>query len=235
MDETTTDVVPAEGGEQETPSPETSTQGTEQGSSSEESPIEALSQQVTELTGMMRALQSGKDKGVARVSKDVKDLSDQLETYYQRREAGQSHEQALREEALDEIVAERRGTPGDTSVPPKEEPAAQTTVAVDDYLSAILKATGLTSNDPDVVEILRDSDPIKRLNAIGALAETRKQAQTTPGSAAAVLPSGAGGAVESETLESVTEELRVERAKPIKDFKKIGELGKKHLELLPKQ
>jgi glutamate dehydrogenase/leucine dehydrogenase len=109
-------------------------------------------------------------------------------------------------------------------------------VAVDDSLSAILNLAGLTSNEADVVEILRqETDPLKRVVALTSLAESRKQAQTTPAAAGNVLPSGTGATVSEETLETITEQLKVENAKPIKDFEKIKELREKNLELLPKE
>jgi hypothetical protein len=237
MDETTKDVVPAEGGGQETPSLDTSPKDAEQGSPGGESQVEALSQQVIELTGMVRALQSDKDKGVARVSKEVKDLSEQLESYYERREAGLSHEQALREEVIDEIVAERRGLSDDTSVLPKEEPAVRPEATIDDYLLPLLNISGLKDNDPDVIEILRkERDPGKRVIAIGELTEKRKQAQETEPNPAAVLAAGGGEAVEGETLESVTKELNDLQMLPATPATRarIKELGKKHKELLPK-
>ena len=144
-------------------------------------------------------------------------------------------EQALREEVLDEIVAERSDVPSDATVPPAQEPAVQPTVAGEEYLSSVLKMSGLTDSDPDVIELLRkERDPFKRIAAIGELTETRKQAQTTPARAGATLPSGAGETVPAEeSLETITEQLNAELAKPKKDFQKLKELGKKHKELLP--
>ena len=234
MDETTTDVVPAGGGEQEVPTPDASTTDAGQDSPGGESQLDTVLQQVAELTGQVRALQSDKDKGVAQVSKEVKNLSKQYETYFQRRESGLSHEQALREDVLDSLVAERGVTPEIASVPPTEEPAVQPKVASEDYLSPILKMAGLDVNDSDVIAILRDeSDPFKRITAVGALAETRKQ--KPPLTLGAALPSGGGQAVETETLDSVTAELQAEQAKPIRDMEKIIELSEKHKELLPRK
>ncbi len=238
MDETTKDVVPAEGGEQETPSPEPSTQDAEQGSPGGESQIEALSQQVIELSGMVRALQSDKDKGVARVSREVKDLSEQLETYYKRRESGLSHEQALREEVLDEIVAERRGTPDDAGVSPTAEPAVQPKVTVEDYLLPLLKLSGLDANDPEVIDIIRaERNPGKQVLAISELTERRKKAKETPPNPGAVMSSGSGEAVEGETLDSITKELQAEMAKPATPATRarIQELSQKQKKLLPRE
>ncbi len=236
MDETTTDVVQPESGGQATPKPETSPQGAGQDSPGGESQIETLSQQVKELTGVVRALQSDKDKGVAKVSRDLKDLSEQFDTYYKRRESGMSHEQALREEALDEIVAERMGPQKDTQVSPEERQATQPKVTVEDYLSPLLKVSGLEDTDSDVIEIIRNErDPGRQMTAIAELAESRKQAQATPASPGATLSTGGGQTVQGDTLESVTEELNAELAKGVKDHARIRELRVKQASLLPKQ
>ena len=236
MDETTTDVVPTEGGGQASPTPDTSSQDAGQGSSSEESSNEAVLTRLSEVEGMLRRFQSDEDRGLHRVEQEVKALPTQFETYYKRREAGASHEQALREDALDEIVAERSGTQSDALVPPATEPAVPATVAVDDSLSAILNLAGLDANEADVVEVLRqERDPLKRVVALTSLAETRKQAQTTPAAAGNVLPSGTGATVSEESLETITEQLDAEMAKEKKDFQKIKELRGKNLKLLPQE
>ena len=233
MDETiNTEAV--QGGESvaETPTQQGSTPEAQPSPVDEES-LKALVEPLIQVE-VEKRVDSYKDKRIAKLSSEVNTFKESLAQLKELQAEGMSEKQAIQYLEMQDFL-KGQGQEVPPAAPPEEEPAVQPKVAVDDYLSAILKATGLTSNDPDVVNILRDSDPLKRLTAIGELAETRKQAQTTPGSAAAVLPSGAGGAVESETLESVTEELRVERTKPIKDFKKIKELSEKHKELLPKQ
>lgn len=181
--------------------------------------------------------QSIKDKRIAKQESRISSLEDTLAQYKELQAEGMSEKQALQYLKVNEFLASQ-GQEVPTEVPPAGEPAVQPQVASEDYLLPILKISGLTSNDPDVVEILRkERDPIKRMNAIGELAESRKQAQTTPPKAGAVLPSGGGQAVESETLESVTEELQEEIAKPVTPATRarIRELGKKQKELLPKE
>ncbi len=130
MDETTTDVVPTEGGEQIAPQSDPSPEGAVQDSPGGESTIEALSQEVKKLTGMVRAFQSDEDRRIPAIERKLSAQAEQLEAYYQRRKEGKTHEQAQREQALDEIAAERLG---DTPVPPTQEVAPQATVAVEDY------------------------------------------------------------------------------------------------------
>ena len=62
MDETTMDVVPTEGGEQIAPQSEPSPEGAVQDSPGGESAIEALSQQVKSLSGIVSALQSDRER-----------------------------------------------------------------------------------------------------------------------------------------------------------------------------
>jgi len=235
MDETTKDVVQPEGGGQETPTPEASPPATEQGSPSGESQLEAALKKINELDGQVRALQSDKDRGVARVSKEVKDLSKQIERYEQWKELGKSKEEALRELQIDELLASSQ--PESAEVPPKEEPAVQPKAAGEEYLNPYLESLGLEDSDPDVIDILRKNrDPASRIIAMSELSKSRKQAQAPP-NPAAVQPTGAGGAVQPETLESVTEQLNRELAKPAspETRARIRELGKKQKELLPKK
>ena len=232
--ETTTDVVPTDGGGQASPTPDTSSQDAGQGSSSEESSNEAVLTRLGEVEGMLRRFQSDEDRGLHRVEQEVRALPTQFETYYKRREAGASHEQALREDVLDEIVAERSGTQSDTQVPPAGEPAAQTTVAVDEPLSAILNLTGLDSGEAEVVAILKqERDPLKQVVALTALAESRKQTKTTPAAVGNTLPMGTGAAVTEETFETVSAELQELHEQPKMDFEKNRELNAKLKKLQP--
>jgi hypothetical protein len=208
MDETTTDVVPTEGGEQIAPQSEPSPEGAAQDSPGGESTIEALSQEVKQLSGMVKAFQSDEDRRIPAIERQLKSQAEQQESYHKRRDSGMSQEEAQRAEVLDQIVSERIGPAKDTTVPPAQEAAPQTQAAVADYLSPILTATGLDANDADVVELLRkERDPAKQQLAIAELAITRKTAQEVPANPAAVLPSGSGQAVESETLESLSERM----------------------------
>lgn len=204
MDETTTDVVQPEGGEQIAPQSDPSPQGTEQDSPGGESQIEVLSQEVTRLSGMVRAFQSDEDRRIPTIERELKTQGEQLKAYHERREAGLTHEQAQREQALDELVATRLG---DAPVPPTQEAAPQATVAVTENLSPILKLAGLDSGDADVIEIIRANpeNELAQISAITKLAETRKQ--VTPAKAAAVMPSGGGKAVVSEDVDSLSERL----------------------------
>lgn len=237
MDEKTMDVVPSDDGAQIAPQSDPSSKGRGQDSPGEESTIEALSRKLDSLQGIVSALQSDKDRRIPAIEKQLKAQAEQLESYYKRRESGMSHEDAMKADILDQIVAERlSGNDRDISQP--KAPAEPTNVTIEDYLSPLLKLSGLDDNDAGVIEIVRkERDPRKQIRAIAELAESRKQVQQTPPNPAAVLPSGGGQALEGETLESITAELNAELAKPAtpQTRARIRELGKRQRELLPKQ
>ncbi len=182
-----------------------------------------------------RQAQSVKDKRIAKQESRITSLEDTLAEVKALQAEGMSEKQAIQYMRTQELLDDQ-GKQVPTATPPATEPAVPATVAVDDSLSAFLNLTGLKANEADVVAILRqETDPLKRVVALTSLAETRKQAQTTPAAAGNVLPSGGGAPVSEESLETISTELQAELDKPIQDIKKIRELGKKQKELLPKQ
>ena len=178
--------------------------------------------------------QSVKDKRFSKHEGRIDSIEDTLAQIKELKDQGLSEKFAIEFLQMKETLG-IQGQVEPTDAPPATEPAVPATVAEDDSLSAILNLTGLTSNEPEVVEILRERDPLKRVVALTSLAEARKQAQTTPAAAGNVLPSGTGATVSEETLETIKEQLDAELAKPKKDFQKVKELTKKHGDLLPKE
>jgi hypothetical protein len=181
-----------------------------------------------------RGAQSTKDKRIAKQESRISSIEDTLAQGNELRADGMSEKQIVQFMRVNEMLESQ----GLTETPPAQEPAVQTQVAVEDYLSPLLKATGLDANDAGVIEITRkESDPAKRMTAIAQLAETRKQAKETPASPGAVMASGGGQAVESESLEGITEELNALLLKPVTpdSRKRIQELSRKHKELIPKK
>jgi hypothetical protein len=182
-----------------------------------------------------RQAQSVKDKRIAKQESRISSIEDTLAQLKDLKADGMSEKQAIQYLEVKELLASQ-GQEVPTEVPPTQEPAVQATVAEEAYLSPILKLAGIDANDPEVIAILRDeSNPIKQINAVTSLAESRKQANQSPPNQAAALSSGGGQAVETETLESVTAELQAEQAKPRQDITKIRELSKRLKVLLPKQ
>ena len=179
-----------------------------------------------------RGAQSTKDKRIAKQESRISSLEDTLAQFEDLKADGMSKKQAIQYMRTQELL-DAQGNETPPVVPPAQEPAAQATVAVDEGLSSALNLAGLTSNDADVVTILRDNNDLsKKLIAINALVESRKQV-TTPGSAAAVLPSGTGAAVTEETFETVSAELQELHEQPKMDFAKNRELNEKLKKLRP--
>jgi hypothetical protein len=182
-----------------------------------------------------RQSQSIKDKRFAKQENRISNLEDTLAEVKALQAEGMSEKQAIQYMRTQELLdAQGEQVPADA--PPPTGPAVPTTVAVDEPLSAILNLAGLDSGEAEVVAILKqERDPLKQVVALTALAESRKQAKTTPAAVGNTLPMGTGATVTGDTLETITEQLKVENAKPKKDFEKIKELRKKNLELLPKE
>lgn len=183
-----------------------------------------------------RRTQSIKDKRIAKQESRISGLEDALAELKALQSEGMSEKQAIQYMQMKEFL-NNQGIAGN-EFPQAKEPPTQTQVVVEDYLSPLLKLSGLDDNDAGVIEIVRkERDPRKQIRAIAELAESRKQVQQTPPNPAAVLPSGGGSALEGETLESITTELNAELAKPAtpQTRARIRELGKKQRELLPKQ
>jgi len=183
-----------------------------------------------------RRTQSIKDKRIAKQESRISGLEDALAELKALQSEGMSEKQAIQYMQMREFL-NNQGVAGNDA-PPAQELAAQPKVVVEDYLSPLLKISGLDENDAGVIEIVRkERDPRRQIVAITSLAESRKQVQQSPPNPAAVLPSGGGQALEGETLESVTAQLQAELAKPAtaQTRAKIRELGKKQRELLPKQ
>ena len=155
-----------------------------------------------------RRTQSVKDKRIAKQESRISSLEDTLAQLEELQAEGMSKKQAIQYVKMEELL-DAQGKEVPTDAPPTDEPAVQTTVAVDEGLSAILKFTGLDSGEADVVAIIKanPNNELAQISAVTKLAESRKQAQTTPGSAAAVLPSGGGAAVVSEDMDSLSKRL----------------------------
>ncbi len=155
-----------------------------------------------------KRVDSYKDKRIAKLSTETKTLKESLAEVKALQAEGMSEKQAVQYIETQSFL-DTQGKEVPTDAPPADELAAQTTVAVDEGLSAILKFTGLDSGEADVVAIIKanPNNELAQISAVTKLAESRKEAQTTPGSAAAVLPSGVGASVGSEDIGSLSERL----------------------------
>ena len=234
MDDQTKDVAPWDDAGESQPS-EPSQQPTEEDSPSENSELETALQRIKVLEGYVGALQSDKDKGIAKVAKEQQKLSEQFEKYEEWRKAGKSPKEAERETLVDQLL-ENYQAPSEPVEVPQQTPKA--TVASTDILSPFLDAVGLEASDPDVIEVLRkQSDLNMQIAELTKISEARKQAPPPPASPGAAMSTGGGVAVEGETIDSVRAELEAEMKKPATPAQRarVKELSEKHKEMLPKK
>ena len=207
MDETIIkEPVAGEPGATEPPAQPPSEPKTEPSAVDEES-LKAILEPMIE-DAFSRQQQSVKDKRFAKQESRISSLEDTLAQVKDLQAEGMSEKQAIQYMRTQELL-DAQGKEAPPVVPPATEPAVPATVAVDEGLSAILKFTGLDSGEADVVAIIKanPNNELAQISAVTKLAESRKQAQTTPGSAAAVLPSGGGAAVVSEDMDSLSKRL----------------------------
>ena len=203
MDESNMESAPSSGAQGQ-PSPGVSgSSGGQPSSPVDGSAFEAVLKKLNELDSQVRAFQSGKDKGIAKLSKEFDNLSEQFARYEQYRQKGLTPEQASREIQLDDLLAERR------SAVSQAPPAAPANLGgnqaqgpdTDSVVESFLKVAGLDANSADVVQILRGSaDPIAQIGKLSALAEQRKAQAAVPPNPAAVLPGGGGQSVPEPDL-----------------------------------
>ena len=154
-----------------------------------------------------RGAQSTKDKRIAKQESRISSLEDILAQVKGLQAEGMSEKQAVLHLRTQEFL-DAQGEQVPPVVPPAQEPAAQTTVAVDEPLSAILNLTGLDSGEAEVVAILKqERDPLKQVVALTALAESRKQTKTTPAAVGNTLPMGTGAPAGSDDIGSLSKRL----------------------------
>jgi hypothetical protein len=215
----------------QTPNEQVSAGGGDQQSSPVSEPqIAELSEVIKDLQGQVRALQGDKDRGIARVGKQVDELTKQLERYEAYRADGKDPAAALREMQIDALL----GSQGEVSVPettPKEAGGTASQESTVDT-ATILQATGLDANDADVLALIRDGAPAEQYIALAA----KKKAQPeTPPQPAQAMPVGGGTSVAEESIGDITAALQAEYAKTPMNMPKIRELKAKQEALLPKQ
>jgi hypothetical protein len=234
MDETINkETVAGEAGAEEKPTPQSSETQAAPSAVDEES-MKAILEPLVQAE-VERRTQSIKDKRIAKQESRISSLEDTLAQLKELQAEGMSEKQAIQYVKMQELLESQGQIPPE--VPPAAELAAPKQVAADTLLSSVLKSFELDSGEADVIEIIRSNpnDERAQILAVTSLVETRKQAQQTPANPGAVMPTGGGGAVEGDTLESVTAELQEAYAEKVLDMDKVMELKAKQEELLPKQ
>jgi hypothetical protein len=198
------------------------------------SPVDtkALEATVKELTAQVRALQSEKDKGVAKVSKEVQSLSEQFKQYEKLKARGLEPEEIVERMELQELLAERRGSKPSADVPSGK--AGTQTQEASVNVTEWLPIMGLDANDPKVVQVLASGlEPMDQLTALRGVWDQNKKAQQQPPNAAQVMSAGAGTTTTGDTVDTLTDQMRELQKEPMKNYRKIQELSAKLRPLLP--
>jgi hypothetical protein len=223
------------GGVPETPTPEISPETAQTPSPVGGDALEPVLKRLEGLEGMVRSLQSGKDKGIAKQADEIKGLKDQVSRVLELVKEGKSQEAAIqiaeREARIDELLAERYGPNQPASAPPVAQAATQP--VANELTQVLLTQLGLDPNSADVVAVLRETaDPLTQVTRFTQLAQKAKQAP--PANPAAVQVTGSGISAAVDDLESIDRQLAAMRQQPSysMDRHKYDELYKKRMELV---
>ena len=168
--------------------------------------------------------QSGKDKRIAGLQGKVDGFEKQLARYLEL--TGQSLDQkALRDLKIEEFLAQQSG--GSSVEAAVSEAAGNRKADTPSVDEEILSVMGLDAKDPEVVSLLKSGATVKDFATLAS----RKKA--VPASPAGVM-SSPGGSAQAESLETLTAELLELQRDPMKNWKRIQEVGAKQKALLPK-
>jgi len=168
---------------------------------------EAVLKRLNELDGLVRSLQSGKDKGVKRLTDEVDSLKEQLERYEKLRSKGLDPEDAQYRMEMEQLLAERRRTKESTSVPAQGVVGATPKPASVDH-TALLTSLGLDPNSADVLNVIRTTDDYTAQVAnFAALAAQKKSKPAPAPNPAQQVPVGGGSSV-TVTTDSLFKEYR---------------------------
>lgn len=182
--------------------------------------IEVVSKKLGELEAQLRAFQSDKDKGVAKVAKEMAGWKERLARYEELKAQNLTSDDAAFRMEVEQLLTEWRSE--------KTQPASnvdtggtqkpqQTTDAV---TSAVLKSLGLDPNLPEVVNVLRDHNSVAdQVAAFAALAQ--KKATQVVANPATALSGSSGGAVGGDDIESLTRKVLQLQQNPVENMKEL--------------
>ena len=174
--------------------------------------------------GEIRALKSGKDKAVDRLTKDVGPMKETLEKLA--KYLGVDEEKikvAQREMIIDELYAEKFG--GRQPEQPANGMAASQGKAAD--ASLIVKELGLDENDPEVAAVLREgADPLK----LAKVAINMAKKPTPSPSGAPALGSAPAPTMTDERIEQLAAQRNALYKEPSKNRDKIKAIEKQLVE-----
>ncbi len=177
-----------------------------------------------EFQGQLRALQQDKDRGVRKLSQDFKELSEQFKRYEQLKARGFDQDEIERQMELDALLAERRGTPAPTDVPPGGGGGTPKQAASVDT-AALVQLIGLDANSPEVLAVIRDhsDDTLAQLSALTDLGQKKRAVQQTPPNPAQIMSSG-GGATAPDQIETLNSRLSELMKSPTQNLTEINKV-----------
>ena len=171
------------------------TPGTEsQPSQGPEITLESVYQELQDVKQQVGKRQSVKDKAINKLEGRVENMEERIERYEAYRQQGMSPDEAKYRMEVDDIIAERRSSEQPAGAAPQPG-----TPSVDPQ--AVLSATGLQANDPDVVKILgQGGDPTAALINLS----NQRKVQPNP---AGMMPTGGGGTPEQDLWQQYQNEV----------------------------
>lgn len=156
------------------------------------------------LKATVRTLQSGHDRGVAKVQKQVDGLQEQIARYEEYRARGLAPAAAVREMELDALLESRRQAPVAGG---QERGNGIPAPAPDGQTEQLITLLGLQPNDPDVTRLLREgkanADNLASL-ALSRKVQSQPAAQPNP---AQQMPVGTGASTAGELEASYRKEV----------------------------
>lgn len=174
--------------------------------------LEQLQSSVERLTGLVRSLQSEKDKGVSQVKKDVSEIQDALARYDKLRVKGMDAEEAIAEIVNGATIQDQLKTLTETVNRLAAGSGTGTPLPGSSDVTQVFAKVGLDPNDPDVLiaasELKGKSPEAIELAAYRLRDRKATQPEPTPAQAAALrngppTPPNKGAEIEAGYLADV--------------------------------
>lgn len=151
-----------------------------------------------------RQWQAGKDRRISKMETKLSDFEERMARYEELRAAGKSQADALFQIKVEDALLTRAVGTSDVAVSAPSQGSGKALTANAETIRTTLDVLGLTVQDPEVVEAIRQGGDAQRLIAIAA---RRKSPQGNAPNPATVLPSGGGQAAKSDLQTQYQTEL----------------------------
>ena len=214
--------------------PIASTNQTPAVSTSSEPTLAEVLQQLKELQGHVRSLQSGKDKGTQRVQTEVQSLAEQMKRYGEYLDRYKDPGEAARQYELDDLLAQKRQGISNTNATYTGKDGSPTATSGVDY-TGFINAMGLPVNDAEVVAATTSGgETLDVINKLTDIANKRRQSPKPPAQPSPLPSSGGQTLPGEETLDDVTAKLDQAMSQPVLDMTLVRILKAKQLALMSK-